>query len=345
MKEEVIVLEKKVDKNVKNKKNNLKIILISVLVFIVFLTSIALGYVASQMSKVKTTKISKSNEDLGITSQVAKEASKPDAPINIALFGVDRRERNENGNSDTIMIATIDKSRKKVKLTSIMRDSYVNVEGKGMVKINEAFAVGGPQLAIKTLNSNFNLDIRDFVAVDFYSLIKIIDALGGVTINVTKDELPIMNDMYIKDMSAALKVTPPYVKSPGVQLLNGMQAVGYSRIRYVGDGDYERTERQRVVLTQLLEKIQTGGVLKYPAVVNELLPDTETSLYLTDLVSLGSDLLNAGVKNIEQVRFPLKSFSHGETINNVWYLVIDKAATADQIHKYIYDDIKPPEDN
>ncbi len=337
-------MQKRIERNHKKGKGKLKIFLIAFLVLIIFSGALAAGYFAVQMSKVKTTKLSQSNEDLGINAEaVAAKAAQPDAPVNIALFGVDRRNRNENGNSDTIMIATIDKANKKVKLTSIMRDSYVNIPGHGMDKINAAYAIGGAQLAVKTINSNFNMDIRDFVTVDFYSLITIIDYLGGVTIDVKSDEIPIMNNMYIKEMSDYLKVTPPNVKEPGVQLLNGIQAVAYSRVRYAGDSDYQRTERQRTVLTLLLEKIQAGGVMKYPGIVNKILPYTETSLNLTSIVKLGSDALTAGIKNIDQVRFPLKSSSHDDTIKGVYYLVIDIPATTDQLHKYIYEDVKPVE--
>ena len=113
--------------------------------------------------------------------------------INIAFFGVDRRAVNEASRSDSIMILSIDEMHKKIKMSSIMRDTYVEIKNHGQTKINHAYAYGGPQLAIRTLNENFNLDIRDYVTVDFFNFEKIIDAIGGVTIDVKQDEISLIN--------------------------------------------------------------------------------------------------------------------------------------------------------
>lgn len=155
-----------------------------------------------------------------------------------------------NSRSDTIMILSIDKQHDKLKLTSIMRDTYISVDGHGMTKITHAYAYGGPQLAVKTINQNFNMNIKDYVTVDFFGLEKIIDSIGGVQINVEKAEVPVMNS-YITETSRIEKTVPTFVQSSGLQTLNGSQAVAYSRIRYVGNADYKRTQRQRTVLEQL----------------------------------------------------------------------------------------------
>ncbi|MDZ7548740.1 LCP family protein, partial [Clostridium perfringens] len=136
------------------------------------------------------------------------------------------------GRSDSIMILTLDSVHNKLKLTSIMRDSYVNIPGRGLDKINHAYAFGGPELAVRTLNENFDLNIKEFMAVDFTSLPTIIDKLGGVTINIIPEEISHI----------------PGITSAGNQVLNGKQALAYSRIRYASGGDYKRTERQRTVV-------------------------------------------------------------------------------------------------
>ena len=163
----------------------------------------------------KMQQVSVDTSDLSINYEEIQEFENHEEIINIALFGIDS-EDGVAGRSDAIMVATIDPIHNKLKLTSIMRDSYVNIPDKGMDKINHAYAFGGPQLAIKTINENFGLDIADYMSVNFTSLPVIIDILGGVEINITDEEVPHI----------------PGVTSAGTYTLNGDQALSYSRIRY-----------------------------------------------------------------------------------------------------------------
>lgn len=335
-------------KNHGNKKSKKKKKRMSVVIFVVFsilavVSALIGGYTYTLLDKMESKNISKNKDDLGINKEAENRINTEDPNsqiINIAFFGLDKREKNEAGRSDAIMIATIDKKHKKIKLSSVMRDTYVNVSGHGMTKITHAYAYGGPQLAIKTLNENFQLNIKDYVTVDFFSLEKIIDTVGGVQINVKKEEIPLMNSS-IAEVANLEKATPSNISKTGLQNLNGMQAVAYTRVRYTGNGDYERTERQRTVLTAVFNKIQQGGVTKYPSLVATLLPYVETSISKLDLISMGTGVMTSGSKTLEQERFPLDAYSKGQTIKGVWYLVTDLKATTDQIHKYIYDDIKP----
>ncbi|MCM0650593.1 LCP family protein [Clostridium swellfunianum] len=326
-----------------NKKKRKKYIIISIVFVLLAVISAVVGGFYAELSKINTTKLTKDNSELGISDEAQKKIEQEDPNneiTNIALFGVDRRSKNEASRSDSLMIATIDKKHKKIKITSIMRDSYVNVPGHGKTKITHAYAYGGPQLAIRTLNENFQLNIKDYATVDFFSLEKIINSLGGVQINVTKEELPLING-YVQETASIEKVTPPVLSKSGVQNLNGMQAVAYTRIRYTAGGDFERTERQRTVLNALFSKVQQAGVSKYPSIVSTILPYVETSIDKLDIISMGTGVLTSGTKTLEQERFPLDNQGKGQTISGVWYLVFDVKTTADQIHKYIYDDIKP----
>jgi LCP family protein required for cell wall assembly len=210
-----------------------------------------------------------------------------------------------------------------------MRDTYVYVEGHGNTKIDHAYAYGGPVLAIKTLNSNFDLNIKDFVAVDFEGFKKIIDILGGVEIEIKDYELPTMETVGIYEA--------------GLYNLNGEQALAYSRIRKQGGGDYERTERQRRVLEALFEKTTGGGIIKFPVLVSNIVPYTETSLETDEMLNLGNSLFKHNISNLDQVRFPLDSISEEKTINGVWYLVTDLERTGEQINEFIYDDVNPLE--
>ncbi|MBK5240614.1 MAG: LCP family protein [Clostridium sp.] len=338
------------------RRNKLKLwikIILSVIIIIVLGAFVTLGYTFYQFNKINTTIISKTDENLGIKPEVTLKEEvniEPEVPLkeevniipkitNIAFFGLDRSNKNDASRSDSIMIISIDEKHKKIKMSSIMRDTYVKINNHGYTKINHAYAYGGPQLAIRTLNENFNLNIRDYVAVDFINLEKIIDALGGVTIQVNKDEISFLNS-YMIGVAFSEKKPVPKVTEPGEQNLNGLQAVAYSRIRYTAGGDYRRTERQRTVLSSMFTKIQSLGIRKLPSIVSEFLPYTETSMSSIDIMKLGSKVFTSNIKTLDQERFPVDGYCTGKIINKVWYLVADMKATVDQLHKFIYEDIK-----
>lgn len=329
-------------KQPKKKKKKKHIVISSIALILLFAACVSASYIYFQLLKVNTTKISKDNTELGISKDTQDEiAQLSNPPINIALFGVDSRTKEATGNSDSIIVASIDKKHNKIKLSSLMRDSRVQIDGHGKLKLNSAYMFGGPQFAIKTINENFGLDIKDFITVNFFNLEKIIDELGGVSIDVQPNEVKYINE-YMKETSAIEKKKLIPVTKSGVQTLNGMQAVSYSRIRYIGN-DQQRTERQRTVLTGLFNKIQSGGVLSFASNVSKLLPYVETSMSSTDILSLGKDVLTSGTSTIAQARFPLDSYSSSQTINSVSYIVLDLPNTKDQLHKFIYDDIVPKE--
>lgn len=290
----------------------------------VFIIGIGGVYIYGNYMFNKVEKIEVDKNDVGITEEVEEKLSPySNSIINIALFGVDSADVS-TGRSDSIIIATIDTIHKKLKLTSVMRDSYVNISGIGNDKINHAYAFGGPQLAIKTLNENFNLNIEDFVAVNFDSLPKIIDMIGGVTVDITSEEVSHI----------------PGISSAGTYNLNGAQALSYSRIRYATGGDYVRTERQRTILTKIFEKILTINPMKYPSLLNEVLPMVQTSLDYSKILELGTEVLKMGVTTLEQERFPLDGYCQGEMINGVYYLTFNKALTVEQLHNYIFEDVR-----
>ncbi|AAK80986.1 LCP family protein required for cell wall assembly [Clostridium acetobutylicum] len=298
------------------------------------------AYFYSKTSKMKKTEISKKPSELGISNKTQDDLSKYSDTVNIALFGVDRRLKTDVSRSDSIMILTMDPAHKKLKLSSIMRDTYVNVDGHGMTKITHAYAYGGPQLAIKTINENFKLNIKDYVTVDFYALEKIIDKLNGVEINVQSDEVGYLNG-YIDEVSKYEKVTPNHVTSSGKQLLDGRQAVAYSRIRYTAGGDFVRTERQRTVLMAVFNKLQAQGKSNMVSMFDEILPYTETNMGSIDIAKYGTKFISSDISNIDQERFPLDGYCSGVTVDNVWYLKTDLNVTSDQMRKYIFEDVKP----
>jgi len=313
-----------------------KKIVLSIFVICVIIVGGAFGYTFYQLRKMNTTKISKTDEDLGISST----ATKSNDITNIALFGVDRRYKTDASRSDSIIILSIDQKHKKIKMSSLMRDIYVPIKGHGQTKINAAYAYGGPQLAIKTINENFNLNIRDYVTVDFFDCQKLIDAIGGVQIDVQSNEIALINS-YMAETSGLEKSSIIKVTNSGLQNLNGMQAVAYSRIRYTIGDDFKRTERQRTVLTGLFTKIKSLGPSQFPSVVSKLLPLTETSMSSLNLMNLGTKVITSKTTTLDQARFPVDGYWTDKMINSQDCLVINMKATIDQLHKYIYDDLKP----
>lgn len=331
-------------KKTKKKKNKVKLIVFTIFTVLVLFAAGFSAYSWYMLNKFDRHKIDNSDSALGIHEEIANKTSELKDVTNIALFGIDNRSEGEHGRSDSIIILTIDKKHDKIKLSSIMRDSYVNIDGHGKDKINHAYAFGGPQLAIKTINQNYGLNIRDFVTVDFNGLAEIIDALGGLQINIRKDEVQYVNNG-ILEVSNLNKKEYPYIDGPGMLNLNGVQAVSYSRIRSTAGGDFERTDRQRLVLELMFKKIQTAGVTKYPALVNSLSKYVTTSLGSSDMIKIGTEVLTNGITTVEQQRFPLDGYSTGKTINKVWYLVYNDEVTRKQIYDYIFDDIKPNQGN
>lgn len=330
-------------RNKSGKKSKKKIIILSILA-VLLLAIISVGiYGFRLLGKVNRTKLSDKDEDLGISNEIKDKIDShenSDDIINIALFGLDQRDVTANGRSDSIMVLSINKANKKIKVFSIMRDSYVNINGRGDDKITHAYYFGGPQLAVRTINENFGLNIRDFVTVNFFGLEKIIDYLGGVEINVKESEIPVINS-YINELSELEGKPAHHITKAGKQNLTGMQAVAYSRNRYTGNGDYERTDRQRRVLDALMNKILAQGATKYPGLVSELLPFVNTSLSNTEIINLGLDVFKIGDLKLEQERFPIDGYCEGKTINKVWYLVYDREATKEQVFQYLYNDKKP----
>lgn len=271
-------------------------------------------------NKIEKIEIDKS--DVGIKDEVEEKLSAySDSVINIALFGIDAEEGGV-GRSDSIIIATIDTTHKKLKLTSIMRDSYVTIEGHGDDKINHAYAFGGPQLAIKTLNENFDLNIDDFVAVNFTTLPKIIDMLGGVTIDITSEEVSHI----------------PGIDTAGTYTLTGEQALAYSRIRYASGGDYVRTDRQRAVLNCLFSKLSQLPISSYPQILSEVLPYLKTNMSSTEILSLSSKITSVISNGLIQSRFPKDDSSEGSMIDGIYYLTFNIEDTKKQIMDYIYND-------
>ncbi|MBP3372409.1 MAG: LCP family protein [Clostridia bacterium] len=324
------------------------ITLFCVIIILSGLFSGGLIYVKSLLGQAE--RVDLNTDDLGIVTTPPTTVSEnddvqqeevPAGPevINFALYGVDTRSTTDTtGNSDVIMIVSVDKTNNKIRLISIARDTYVAVEGYGSTKINHAFSYGGPTLAIKTLNQNFQMDIQDFVAVNFAQVAEIIDYVGGVTVNVDSDERRVANQ-YIAELNR-IGIPCSEITQTGDVLLSGPQAVAYSRDRYNGN-DGARTGRQREVLMALYETAKKQPVTRYPGLVKLVLAQCSTSLTDSEMLELGIWAVTNNA-TIEQYSFPDGNVnSRGETINGMWCYVYDLDKATEILHRFIYEDTLP----
>lgn len=206
---------------------------------------------------------------------------------NIALFGVDSRANDlrKNTRSDSIIVASINNKTHDVKLVSIYRDTYVKIHDHGCTKINHAYAYGGPDLAVNTLNKNFDLNIKDFVTVNFSALTNVIDELGGVELTIKKEELKWVN-AYGHNVAKINGQKYTKIKHPGKQTVTGVQATGYCRVRYTKGGDFTRAERQRTVLQAIFAKAKKSSPTALISAMNKIFPQIYTSLSTSDILSL-----------------------------------------------------------
>lgn len=327
----------------KRKKNRFKKILV-VILSIILLFCIGFGaYIFSFLNKVQYNpldiidggKKTSGRKELGISDDAPNE--KETGVLNILLFGLDRRFENDASRSDSIMIATMNKKEKTLKITSLMRDMYVPIPDHDKNRINTAYIFGGPTLAIKTVNTNFNMDIEHYATVDFFALEAIIDKLDGIPIEVKAEELEQLNIIinFLNRLDDDSPKAKP-IKEAGKHKLNGRQAVAYCSIRKAGNADFERTERQRTVLNEIFKKVKKAGIFKFPDILSSVLPHIETNLTKGEILSLGIQALGYDVSNVEEFRLPAKGTFEDKTIDGMRVLVPDIEKNKELLHEFIY---------
>lgn len=315
--------------------SNVKKIVIFLLILIICIPLAAFGYLYFKLNSMydKTSNKKILNEtnyksEKGIT--------------NILLVGTDERTLNEKARSDSLMILTIDNKHKSMKLTSIARDTYVKIPGHGEQKIAHAYAYGGIDLLLKTVESNFKLDIQDYAIVNFMSFIGIIDTLGGVTVDVKQSEIEEMNkfmpECYSFDPNPN-KQTIQYIEKSGKQKLNGYQALCYSRIRK-NDSALERDRRQRELIEGIYDSVKSLPVTKYPSLLDSVLPYIKTNMTPTHILSIGGSILTLGDFNIKTLEFPIEEYSIGGVYGNAgWVWRYDEDKCLPILHDFIFNDI------
>ncbi len=320
----------------KDKKKSKK--KITALVIILFLIAgLILGsylYVKSMLGNAERVELDE--ENLGIETEevttvgdseeeLPKTEKLPDGIINIALFGLDTRDmESSSGRSDAILVVTADTVHNKIKVTSFARDSYVSVDGHGKTKLTHAYIYGGPQLAVKTLNQNFGLNIKDFASVNFSQLASIIDFLGGVRINVTEAEKKVMEDYFEELNRIGVKTEP--LEETGDVMLTGGQAVAYARNRYTGS-DVDRMNRQYEVLLAMAESAKNLNVTQYDDLVKMILSECTTSFTDKEIFSLGMWALSNSPEICRYVLPNNECRASGRMIGGMWYFVFENMET------------------
>lgn len=319
----------------KKKRSPLKIIGIVFLVLIILIVIIAgigLGFVYSKLGKMNVEEIDETA--IGINEETQERLS---GYRNIAIFGIDSRADDYGlGNrSDCIIIASLNQETNDIKLISVYRDTYMQVETKGkqiLDKVTHAYSYGGAQNAVKALNTNLDLNITEYVTVNFDAVIAAVDAMGGVTIDIDSSELKYIND-YIGSTSKSSGVKSKSITKTGRQTLDGVQAVAYSRIRYTEGGDYKRTERMRTVITAMLSKAKTLSLGKLNSLVDTILPRISTNITGTEILALAPSIVSFNIT--ESMGWPYET--KGITLDRWYGVPVTLESNVEKLHKEVFD--------
>lgn len=328
---------KKMSKKAQAKKQRRRIIIFVVEIIVLI---VAVFFLYGVMSGTKSGKVDLKEKDI-IINDTVKEAQETTMKgyRNIALFGVDSTTGalTKNTRSDTIMIASINQDTGECKLVSVYRDTYLNLSNDSYNKCNSAYAKGGPEQAISMLNMNLDLNITDFVTVGFAGLTDTIDALGGVYIDVDDAEINHLNN-YQLCIAEDLKRSYTPVTSTGYQLLDGLQATGYCRIRYTAGDDFKRAERQREVLSAVADQAKKASLPQLTETANAVFSEVYTSLDLSEIVEM---LGNVNTYYISETGgFPTEDMRTTGTIGSKGSCVIptNLEENVKWLHGFLFDD-------
>lgn len=321
-------------KNKPKKKMNkaLKVILIILVIIIVIVAAVvAAGW--GMISEMQDESIDENA--IGLNDETVQKLSEY---RNIALLGIDSRQDDYGlGNrSDCIIIASINKSTNDVKLISVYRDSYLQLNEKGKTtldKVTHAYSYGGAQNTLLALNTNLDLNIKEYLTVNFDTVVLAVDALGGVDIDITSDELKYLNS-YIDATSQSSGVKASHITSPGKQKLSGVQAVAYSRIRYTAGGDYKRAERMRTVVQAMVTKAKSLSATQLISVANKILPHVSTNISNSEIISLAPTLAKMNFST--SIGWPYET--KGIKLDRWYGVPVTLESNVIRLHKEVFND-------
>lgn len=317
----------------RRKRQKRKVILV-ILAVLLALVALAFAFVWNKYGKMGIINIR--DKDVKMNDLSPDTMKGMEGYDNIALFGLDNRSTGnfESGNSDTIIVVSINKKSGEIKMASVYRDTYLDIGEDKFRKANAAYANGGPKQAIEMLNKNLDLNVTDYVSVDFSALVDAIDLLGGIELDITPEEAKWLNG-YVVETNAVTGHNSGSVSAGENVHVDGVQATSYARIRYVGL-DYQRTERQRIVITKMFEKAKSCDLFTLNSLMDELLPQISTSLSPTEMLGLAA---NVGKYHMgENTGFPFEKESHDVGSLGDMVIPIDLEQNVIQLHQFLYTD-------
>ena len=307
---------------------------------LVLILGTGFGYVYSKLNSIYV-KDRLVNRISRIEEGKSQNGTMVEGLTNILLVGTDGENVDKTNRSDSVMLVTIDSNNNDIKISSIARDTYVEIPGHSREKLNHAYAYGGIDLLKEVFKVNFDLDIDKYIAVNFVSFMDIMDELGGVKVNVAEKDIDEINkyidQCYEYYYSRKNEITKQYIQTSGEQRLNGYQALAFSRIRKT-DSAIARDNRHREVAQSVYKEFLTKGPQEYKKCTDIILNNTKTNISPLEMMNLGYTVMKIKDKNIEQFQFPLAEHRNGHIINDQkgWVLEWDKEPNLEVWHDFIY---------
>ena len=326
---------KKKKKITKRQQQKRKLIIFGVEVLCLLLL-LGILYVWSLWSKIDV-QSDMNDSEAGINEDIDAETMDTlEGYTNIALFGLDNRSNGnyDRGNSDVIMIASINNKTKEVRLVSVYRDTYLNVGSGKYNKANSAYARGGAKAAVQMLNTNLDLNIKEYMCVDWAAVVEAVDALGGVEVEITNQEKDMINHMLI-EIDNTVGTHSTHLKNAGVQNLTGAQATAYARIRKTAGNDFKRTSRQRIVLEAMLNKAKQSDIGTLIDICNAVFDDVSTSLDVKEIIGLDRHVKDYTIGSTSGFPFEMTTATLAQTNSTVVPIGLEDDVT--MLHKYLFD--------
>lgn len=342
-------LSPKEQKRLLKKKRRKRKIILFVIEVIILLIVLGMLYVWQALNKIDRGSETPSDLTPGDLSINEDELDDETLQIlkgyeDVALFGVDNyfNGHADSGNSDVIMIASINNDTKEVKLVSVYRDTFLDTDiqrdsSPNFHKANRAFAIGGAEQSRNMLNASLDLDIEHYITVDFKVVTDVVNMLGGVEIEVDSAELKYINH-HIDTTARATGDTPVYVQTTGLQTLNGTQATAYARIRSTAGSDFARAERQREVINQIVKKAKKTDLATINKIINQVFPEISTNYTNADILRLAAGMFDYELA--DSTGFPFSKYparlggSKGDVV-----ICADLENNVRALHRYLYNDV------
>ena len=321
------------------KKRRRRRILFGIEIFILLIL-IAGVFIYAKLGKMNFTSLDFSK--IGVNSGVSNNKVMK-GYTTIGLVGLDNRSTKlKSGNSDTMIIASINNDTKKVKLVSVYRDTYLRIgedsEGNGQYsKANAAYAKGGAEQFLNMLNTNLDLNVTDFVSVDFQAVAEAVELLGGIDVELKEEEVVHLNNYCVETSKVTGMDYTPLKKTAGVHHLNGVQTVAYARIRYTAGNDFRRAARQREVIYKIVEKAKNADVATLSKILDKVFPNIYTSFSKAEILQMGMSMLSYDIE--DQTGFPFDHL-YGQRVKDAVGIDVVLPVTLEsnviKLHEFLY---------